>query len=115
MVFYSEDKANMSVSKLISSLLDIEFCDSNSNILRLLNDKNSSDYNVYLDVVPDNKKIVGDYNRILGTYDAYADRNINIIPIPCTEYYVIKALDSIGVDFKFKYDWVAIVIALMFT
>ena len=54
--------------------------------------------------MPDNKKFVGDYNRILGTYDVYADRNINIIPIPCTEYYVIKALYSIGVDFKFKYE-----------
>lgn len=60
--------------------------------------------------MPDNKKFVGDYNRILGTYDAYADRNINIIPIPCTEYYVIKALYSIGVDFKFKYDWIAVVL-----
>lgn len=36
--------------------------------------------------------------------------NINIVPIPCIEYFVLKALVSLGAVFSFKYSWFDVVL-----
>lgn len=44
---------------------------------------------VYMDVVPDNPEIVMKYNELRLMY---RKRNLLIVPIPCSEYYLIKKL-----------------------
>lgn len=64
MVFYSEDNKDNSISKLLSVLLDIEFVDSNTALRNLI--KDSDNFNMYLDVVPDN-------NELLELFYEYSD------------------------------------------
>lgn len=113
MVFYSEDNADNAVSILLSKLLDIQFTNSNSTIRKLI--INEDNFNVYLDVVPDNKNILGmysEYRSMLNSREKLLGRklNINIVPIPCIEYFVLKVLVSLGAVFSFKYSWLDVVL-----
>lgn len=111
MIFYSEDNKDMAVSKLLSQLLNIEFCGTNSDLCKFVDSNRlTGNFNVYFDVVPDNLELNKAYNSLREKQANRGYNNINIIPIPCTEYFVIKALYNLGVDFIFKYKWLNIVL-----
>lgn len=100
----SEDSGRMCISILISNVLDIDFADGNTGIDKLLVDSEKT-YIVLIDVVPDNKRVVNIYKDLAKRYDQ--SPNIFIIPIVCSEYLVIKALQKINYDFGFKYTWLS--------
>lgn len=110
MIFYCEDKDTMSVSIMLSSILNIQFVSGNENLKKVLKADGINNINMYVDVVPDNKVLIGLYEDLNLMVDKLSADNINIIPIPCTEYFIIRMLHNNGVKVQFKYKWLEVVL-----
>ena len=53
---------------------------------------------VYLDVVPDNKNTVKEYNKIKEYLDTLRNHKVVILPIPCMEYYFLMSIHGRQVE-----------------
>ena len=49
---------------------------------------------VYLDVVPDNKNTVKEYNKIKEYLDTLRNHKVVILPIPCMEFIKNKVIND---------------------
>lgn len=47
---------------------------------------------IYLDVVPDNKNTLKEYNKIKEYLDTLRNHKVVILPIPCIEYYFLMSI-----------------------
>lgn len=121
MIYLFEDKQDERLVKLFNSMYDGEqiqhfiYTESNQNIqnnLDQISDPQTEDVIVYLDVSPDNPNTVKIYNRLnqLETKNPniipnrLRFRNFIVLPIPCREFYYIKALHNTQVEIR--KDWV---------
>lgn len=103
MKLVTEDRDTMSVSILLSKRLAIEYAIKNSNIKGLIAGRNN--LIVFYDCNPNNSALYEEYQN-LSIYASSLD-NVYVLPVVCTEYYVIKALVKQGYDFGFKYPWMS--------
>lgn len=108
-----EDKIESNISKLLLKSFDEDvliFADGNTNIknviLQLPQDTAAI---IFIDVVPDNSELKRVYKELLTVINSdinYKNRFI-VLPIPCIEYYVIKAFCNImpSIEERYKSDY----------
>lgn len=78
---YSEDECN--------SVID--FTGGNGKVLDYLENSSEDVIIAFVDIVPDNIKTIGVYKKCK-KYSKESGKQIFVIPIPCIEYYAVKAL-----------------------
>lgn len=110
MVFYSEDNEDMAVSRMLSRVLSTRYCGTNTSLVDFVLSTSECGFGFYIDVVPDNSELTDMFKYVMDNVKLLESKNASIVPVPCTEYFVIKALAGIGADFMFKYDWVRVVL-----
>lgn len=103
-----EDNESSAISQLLKRCFKEDtliFTNGNKNICKMIKTL-SPDISgiIYLDVVPDNKQTITIYNQIskLLEDEAYRNRFI-LLPIPCIEYYVIRAFCNIEPSISQRY------------
>ena len=106
MILTFEDKNTSIISELMlrvySEHTDIEFSGGNRSLQDVLDVINQNEtYIIYVDVVPDNRNTVELYKKLQEVVRVNKMDNVYLMPIPCIEYYVIKAFcESEDVDIQ---------------
>ena len=101
MTIIFEDNADVPSSRLLSRGVpgSLVFSESSSRICKKVRGvvKNNKDEHilVFVDLVPDNDRVVQEYNRIVEYCSI--NQNIIVVPIVCIEYYLAKLLIKLRV------------------
>lgn len=109
MFLLMEDKAELPLSKGLSSYLNISFASSNSNIKRILKDNGNKNCIILVDVPAFNKKAVNVYVD-LQKYVLQECTNCYVVPIVCSESFVVEAHCC---KLQYNYTWLSRVSQLL--
>ncbi len=92
-IFEDSNDSNVSITNLLKHcyLPDcVRFAGGNRNVCNYVSSLSSNDIGIiYFDVVPDNYNTIRQYNKTKRFIEGL--ERFDIIPIPCIEYFVIKA------------------------
>lgn len=104
MMLIMEDNGDQNTSILLSKILKVDFSCGNTKLIDQIKNNSCRDCIILIDVVPDNAETFKEYEKVF-TFCKDVCVNCFVFPNICTEYAILKSLEYLGIDIKFKFAW----------
>ncbi|WP_367568249.1 hypothetical protein [Lacrimispora sp.] len=108
MKIVTEDSERQLSSIMLEKFLKVDFINGNGNFREYF-DKEKSPFIAFYDCNPKNKELFAEFSSLFTIYNSPGKQQY-LIPVICTEFYIIKSLSTLNYDFKFRYGWMETVL-----